>query len=305
MATIRPTDESSVLDLVRGPSEACGADTKTVIYRLTNRADHLELNDPDPSQGYALVLARGGNDNVAIYGGNHTVLGGSGNDTIYSVGSNVVLDGGTGDDRIEATGDRVTDNRLFGGAGRDTLIASGSDNWVYGGSGNDTIIDESSLFNVYGTGIAAGGRLYGGSGTDTFDLRGRGTLQVVGDHNGKVSGNDTIEGIIPEIHDLQRGETLKIGADHRVTNADVKLLSEVDSSYPIPTPQADERVVSLGTGDYATFRGKVQEGGHFQVNAKGGDLLLVWRATGSGDVASHLGSVALIGRTSLNGVTVV
>lgn len=275
---------------------------KAVVYRLTNRGDHFSLSDPDPSQGYALVLGLGGNDDLSISGGRHTVLGGTGNDTINSVGSDTYLYGDSGNDRIEATGDRVSNNHLFGGAGRDTLIASGFENEVRGGSGNDMLIDQSSLYTVFGTGIAAGGRLYGGSGKDTFKLEGSGTLQVAGDTDNRVSGRDTIEGVIPEIHDLQRGETVTIGAHHRVSGAGVDLLSSVDP-YPIQPPQAGERVVSLAAGDYTTFRGKVESGGHFRVDTKGGDLLLVWRPAGSTEAPSHLGSVALIGRTNLNGVT--
>jgi Ca2+-binding RTX toxin-like protein len=59
--------------------------------------------------------------------GNDRVYGGAGNDSIVTAGGNDTLDGGAGDDRLE------------GGGGNDTLYWQASDSRVDGGSGNDTL----------------------------------------------------------------------------------------------------------------------------------------------------------------------
>ncbi|MFC4167799.1 calcium-binding protein [Teichococcus aestuarii] len=113
-----------------------------------------------------LVFGLAGDDQITVDGranpdgAGNKVLGGSGRDSIIASGNKNLLLGETGNDSITATGN---DNTAFGGAGDDVIAMTGqnaSGNAAHGGSGNDTL----SAFGY-------DNRLYGGAGEDVLSSR--------------------------------------------------------------------------------------------------------------------------------------
>lgn len=99
------------------------------------------------------AVVDGGMGNDSLWGGNGAdlLLGGDGNDVIYARGGTDTVYGGLGNDTIigdakshvmfgEGDNDKITGHGiLVGGAGTDTLVATGSRNVLIGGEGADQL----------------------------------------------------------------------------------------------------------------------------------------------------------------------
>lgn len=99
------------------------------------------------------AVVNGGTGNDSLWGGNGSdlLLGGDGNDVIYARGGTDTVYGGNGNDTIigdarshvmfgEGDNDKITGHGvLVGGAGTDTLVATGSRNVLIGGEGADQL----------------------------------------------------------------------------------------------------------------------------------------------------------------------
>lgn len=143
-----------------------------------------------------------------------TIRAGAGDDVIEidsSVTVNFVIEGGTGDNQISALGSG--DDRIFGGAGNDTITVGEGNNYVYGGAGDDTI-------SVLGAGRNV---LYGGAGDDTI-TGGQGIDYIDGG-----AGDDVIDGVAGQnilvgglgsnvIHSGTGDSRVYAGADSTVVN---------------------------------------------------------------------------------------
>ena len=154
--------------------------------------------------GDGIILGTGGNDVIdAAYLGDATGDVVDGNDAILpgDTGNDDLIYGGNGRDTIVA-GDG--DDRAFGDSGNDALFGGAGNDALFGGSGNDTLTgdigsdtldggnDSDTLYGgaaadtLYGGG--AGDHLFGGDGNDLIET-GAGSDSVWGD-----AGDDTIVG---------------------------------------------------------------------------------------------------------------
>lgn len=125
-----------------------------------------------------------GNDSITIAStivGNDTILGGAGNNTVHASGGNDFIDGGDGVDE------------LYGEAGNDTIIGGNHADTIYGGDGDDEI--HGDLKGNGTSGVAD--TLHGGNGADTI-LAGGGNDVINGDAGNDIlygqAGSDTING---------------------------------------------------------------------------------------------------------------
>ncbi|MEH2222218.1 beta strand repeat-containing protein [Nostoc sp.] len=223
--------------------------TQTTVF---NRNTVIFLNDLDNNitgfdnsndvingqGGDDIIDGLSGNDLLRGGAGNNTLEGGIGDDTlsaISSTGDNLLF-GDDGNDSLDISGRIFSDksnrfgnfdsrslgnNTLNGGAGNDTLNASGSkgDNLLSGGDGNDSLdisgsysfsfpgysYDSRSLGNNTlegGTGddrLSAGGSkgdnlLFGGDGNDSLDISGSYSYYYSESKNSRSEGNNTLEG---------------------------------------------------------------------------------------------------------------
>lgn len=172
----------------------CGSDDNPVWF-----TGHVFLGGGDDTFTSSVATGWGSDDGswyegqIEVYGdgGDDTIdcanfaKGGPGNDTLIACGS-AYLDGGDGDDVI--TGGVGTFNRLFGGAGDDTIEGgSGNDN-IWGNAGADVISAFGGNDVIYGG--DDGDTIYGGNGDDRI-YGGAGRDTLYGDA-GKddISGND-------------------------------------------------------------------------------------------------------------------
>ncbi|WP_419827866.1 M10 family metallopeptidase C-terminal domain-containing protein [Sphingomonas sp.] len=108
--------------------------------------------------GSAADTLVGGTGNDHIYGNTSMSVQGStdGGDDIQTGGGNDYVNGNAGDDIITAASG---DNRLYGGAGRDRIIASNGNNHINGNLGED-YIEVHTGNNV----------IFGGQGNDSIEL---------------------------------------------------------------------------------------------------------------------------------------
>ncbi|GGG25668.1 hypothetical protein GCM10010964_12020 [Caldovatus sediminis] len=127
--------------------------------------------------GHDRLFGGVGNDVLGPTGaGNDLAVGGVGDDTITGGIGLDVLAGNSGDDLLLSTEGAGGVTLMFGGDGRDRLIAGLGDNLMFGGNGDDTLIggggyldiavggDGSDILNT-GTGV---GVHIGGPGSDLF-----------------------------------------------------------------------------------------------------------------------------------------
>ena len=99
---------------------------------------------------------------VATHAFTATVYGGAGNDTLTATGSAVVLRGEAGADRLNGSGG---DDRLEGGDGDDFIVTGAGTDRVLGGAGNDGF--------YFGPNLTAADQVNGGNGTnDQIGLEG-------------------------------------------------------------------------------------------------------------------------------------
>jgi Ca2+-binding RTX toxin-like protein len=108
------------------------------------------------------------------------MYGGAGNDTINASGGDDTIWAGSGNDTVNAGEGADT---VRGGAGDDTLHGDGGNDYMLGGQGNDIIYGDT------GNDIIIGGEgndtLYGGAGADEFVFNlGDGMDTVMGFENG-------------------------------------------------------------------------------------------------------------------------
>ncbi len=123
------------------------------IDSLISAANKLETVIPNDGsdfifggEGDDIILGLGGDDILSGGTGNDILIGGTGNDVLSGGIGDDILIGGLGDNSLTHTigdVDYKVSNIFIGGAGNDTMIASGSRDafvWHEGDSGNDTII---------------------------------------------------------------------------------------------------------------------------------------------------------------------
>lgn len=244
------------------------------------------------------VFGGNGDDRIVVIGDRNLAFGENGKDILVACGDRNRLDGGNGNDHLTVRGD---DNRAFGGNGTDCLVAVGEGNRLYGGNGADRLTSTS----CGGFGEAGEGNvLAGGLGFDVFVLRNKSDLRVVNDEDdhgsflpsfgeGIVSRGDIIRGVMDEITDYRAGERIVIGAKHEAQGP-----IELDDFAP------GHRHLELADGEYAFIRGDLIADGTFEVDRGGGDLLLVYDASGGGDALFLQGAVVLHGVTDADSVLV-
>lgn len=183
--------------------------------------------------GNDTISGGAGNDTIAGGAGNDTMSGGMGNDTFFieNAGDTINESAGGGDDaaivlissytlaaEVEvgatwlSTGSSITgnglDNRLYGGAGADTLSGAAGADLLEGGGGADTLV--------------------GGSGNDVF-------LLVAGASNGDIvsdfAGNGTGAGDVFQFHGYgttaQGASLVQLDATHWQINSANGLVHDI------------------------------------------------------------------------------
>ncbi|WP_414513838.1 calcium-binding protein [Nostoc sp. PCC 9305] len=169
-----------------------GEDTLDADFSLGNNLlSGGDGNDSLSASGYQYYYSYSQQDDDLRSQGNNTLNGGAGNDTLNARGSkgDNLFSGGDGNDSLDISGFKSSasiyynyfsdsrsegNNTLNGGAGDDTLSASGSsgDNLLSGGDGNDSL-DISGFFNAVtdtsSDSLTLGNNLLsGGDGNDSF-----------------------------------------------------------------------------------------------------------------------------------------
>ena len=198
------------------------------------------------------------------------VFGGAGNDTITGDDATVFISGGDGDDTI-TTGNGAT--AVFGGNGADTLTGGAGDDTISGGNGDDVI--------------------HGGGGNDTLS-GGYGADQIFGD-----AGNDTIladPGLQADVIDGGEGfDTLDF------SNAAAAITVNLGGGYSlgagVDTISGIEHVVG-STGDDRLV------GGAADVTFEGGtgrDYL--WGGSGNDILLGDAGDDTIIGGAGFDRIT--
>ncbi|WP_445628064.1 beta strand repeat-containing protein [Nostoc sp. DSM 114167] len=143
------------------------------------------------------------NDVINGQGGDDIIDGLSGNDLLRGGAGNNTLKGGTGDDTLSASGS-TGDNLFFGDDGNDSLDISGrifsdqsnifgnfdsrslGNNTLNGGAGNDTL---------NASGSKGDNLLSGGDGNDSLDISGSYSFSFPGySYDSRSLGNNTLEG---------------------------------------------------------------------------------------------------------------
>ncbi|MEG3179556.1 beta strand repeat-containing protein [Sphingomonas sp. LT1P40] len=108
--------------------------------------------------GQDQLFGGGGNDGISGGDGDDRIEGGDGNDTLVGNRGKDDLSGGDGDDTIFAGNNQVDDNetdRIFAGAGADTIWASAGDT-IDGGTGLDTLHLSARLTQAISADFTAG-----------------------------------------------------------------------------------------------------------------------------------------------------
>lgn len=164
----------SGLDSLQGGTgnDSLGGDGSDTLRGEAGNDDLQLYGDPNGgSSPYVALLDGGaGADHLALFldAGHSTMLGGTGNDTLVAgfgtAGTGLYADGGEGNDSISVLGNLGA--MLLGGAGNDTIEASGFGLVIDAGAGNDRISVATSL------GLWTGGanRVTTGAGADVLAL---------------------------------------------------------------------------------------------------------------------------------------
>ncbi|MEQ1490858.1 MAG: FG-GAP-like repeat-containing protein [Terricaulis sp.] len=98
---------------------------------------------------------------LALFGGNDTIVGTAFADTLFGFGGQDNIDGGDGDDQLSGGDSNDTVN---GGAGNDRIELGVGIDTLNGGDGNDMFVNDGGLSN---TGVDA---IDGGAGIDSIEL---------------------------------------------------------------------------------------------------------------------------------------
>ncbi len=154
----------------------------------------------DGGAGNDLIFGGSGNDTIVASRGVDTVDGGSGNDVLdlAAFATGVTADLAAGIANLPGAGNRTlfsSIERLYGGAGADSLTGDGGANRLAGGGGADTIIGGG------GADTLAGGdgddRLNGQAGADRINGGGGRDVVIGGGGNDRLNGQagaDRIDG---------------------------------------------------------------------------------------------------------------
>lgn len=170
-----------------------GGDGNDQIYAGVANAEDETLPMP-PAVAASSIFGGSGDDYVVIWGGDSFVSGGAGNDTLFASGE---ISAGDGDDLVYVQYvAQATGTLIYGGNGRDSLDGSDGGDTLHGGADGDRI-----------TGNQGDDVLFGGTGNDT--LNGGAGLDVLsgGDGDDSLTASD---GDSP--HDPLTGDTLVGGA---------------------------------------------------------------------------------------------
>lgn len=268
---------------------------------LTNRSDDFDSSDEPGWHDGSRVFGGNGDDTIRAEGDRLLLDGGNGQDLLFVFGDCNTVDGGNGKDILRAIGD---DNLLLGGNGVDFLFAKGEGNVLDGGNGADRLVSSS---DGWIGAVGEGNVLTGGRAFDAFSLSNGSDLRVINDLGygphpavlpaprgvGVVSEGDVIVGVMDEITDYTAGETLRIGAKH-----------EADGPIGLDGFRPGYRQLELADGEYAFIRGDQIGDGRFKADDAGGDLLLVYDASGGGDALFRHGAVVLQGVTDPDSVLI-
>ncbi|MCX7357902.1 MAG: FG-GAP-like repeat-containing protein [Alphaproteobacteria bacterium] len=98
---------------------------------------------------------------LALFGGNDTIVGTAFADTLFGFGGQDNIDGGDGDDQLSGGDSNDTVN---GGAGNDRIELGVGNDTLNGGDGNDLFVNDGGLSN---TGVDV---IDGGAGIDSIEL---------------------------------------------------------------------------------------------------------------------------------------
>ena len=268
---------SSVLE---GAEAFAGGETRTITidgvqYTVKNKlttANDLSYSK-DTSTGELTLIAsnfeiRGQEDvahNLIISGRSNYIYGGSLNDSIQELAYDV-----------------CSSNRLYGGAGDDTIILKGQGSYAYGEDGNDTLTvyngtlnggngddilniyapntshygaDGNDVFNI----MASSTKLLGGGGDDTFNIIGNLTgLTINGEAGtnvvtGEVGSNTTINvvgansGTVSLVKGVEQTITVN-GIDYTVStqNDRAELVYRLDTSGLITFSRTSGSIIVKG-----------------------------------------------------------
>ncbi|WP_017661585.1 calcium-binding protein [Baaleninema simplex] len=259
--------------------------------RLNGGSGNDLITTEDPaSDGTAgtgdVVDAAGGDDIVAGYAGDDSLLGDSGNDLLsgnqgddsllgeagddiaFGGQDNDYIDGGAGNDSLSGDlGDDIVrggagDDIAYGGEGNDTVEGGEGDDSAYGGQGNDTV--EGGEGNDLLAGDIGADSLSGGEGNDTFVYSGYGNPSVTADSLGGdtitdfVSGEDKIaldKAVFSEIGDtLEASEFVKVDSNVPGVgeSSSIKLIYNTTTGelwYNPTEAEGDEVVIATFEGD--------------------------------------------------------
>ena len=198
-----------------------------------------------------------GNDVINAKGGDDSVFGGVGADDIVLGAGDDVAFGGGGDDVI---GGRVGDDEINGGVGADILLGQLGDDTISGDDGADMI-----------NGGLGADTIDGGDGDD--EILGRNDDDIIngGDGDDFINagvGNDRIDGGLGDDvligganGDIFVYDEENFGEDQIIRfNADVDRI-EIDTGLAADYGALDFEVVSVGSGDEASFNTVVTFGG--------------------------------------------
>lgn len=173
-------------NLGRGDYQLNGGDGDDImanISRFTSVLDGGEGNDWLLNIGTRGKRVKGGaGDDTLINIGSrrNRLMGGDGNDMLFNYGEdNNFLNGGKGDDLIVHFGN---DAKIFGGAGKDTLVGGTGDDLLNGGGGDDVLV--------------------GNGGSDTFFLSMRANL-ILGGITTAFAGLDVIADFDDAVDELK------------------------------------------------------------------------------------------------------
>ena len=193
-----------ITDSVAGGSMTLSA---TTISQLTSTnvtfADNSQIfaggANADTLSGAAVAgtnsqfIGLGGDDTIAISGGDNVAYGNLGNDSITGGTGADSLYAGQGDDHV--TTGSGGHNAVYGNQGADSVTVGGGGDTVYGGAGNDSITASAHNGNNYLNGNQGNDTIVGGSGNDTIIGGDAASTLTIGAGNSSVqafAGNDII-----------------------------------------------------------------------------------------------------------------
>ncbi|MEH2244589.1 MAG: calcium-binding protein, partial [Nostoc sp.] len=270
------TDSFDVFNANSTQSTIFNKNTVTFLNDLNNNVNGFDNSDDviNGQGGDDIINGKSGNDLLRGGAGNDTLIGGAGNDTLIGDTGNNSLVGGVGNDFLNVylynVNSSKDDSTLNGGAGDDTLSASGSkgNNLLSGNDGNDILYASNigidgggySYFNSSGDNT-----LNGGAGNDTLNAEGSEGNNSLSGGNGndflttsgsyeyraysfRTSGNNTLNGGAGDdkiYADFSSGNNLLSGGDGN----DTLSTSSYDGLYGSYLTSSGNNTLNGGAGD--------------------------------------------------------